>query len=166
MLDAGGDMLDAGSDRPSTIPWPPVLLTGALLLALSFDYWIVPLPVPFAETLVARLAGFVLLAAGLGMIGWALHGFQRHATTVRPDRAASHLITSGAFAYSRNPIYLGEAAALLAAALICNRLSLAFIVPPFVLALTRLAIRREEAHLERRFGAQFAAYCDRVGRWF
>lgn len=159
-------MLDASIDRPSTIPWPPILLVGAILVALSFDYWIVPLPIPFAEMLFARLAGLLLLVAGLGLIGWAVHEFRLHATTIRPDRAASHLMTTGAFAYSRNPIYLGEAATLLGAALVTNRLSLAFIVPPFVFAVTRLAIWREEAHLDRQFGAQYAAYCDRVGRWF
>ena len=86
------------ADRPSAVPWPPLVLAAAIALALAWDHWVAPLPVPFAETTVMRLAGWLLLAFGLGLSGWAVVAFCRHATTIRPDRGSSALITAGPFA--------------------------------------------------------------------
>ena len=159
-------MTEPTEDRPSGFPWPPVLLAGGVALALGFDSWIVPVPVPFAETAAVQALGALLLGSGLCLVGWAVLSFRWHATTIRPDRAAKVLMTSGAFALSRNPIYLGEALALLGAGLLTNRLSVAIVAPAFLVAVTLLAVRREEAHLARRFGEAYEQYCERVGRWF
>ena len=152
-------------DRPSAVPWPPLLLAGLIGAALAFDRWVVPLPIPFAETALLRGAGGLLLAAGFGLMVWAMVAFRLHATTIRPDRGASNLITARPFAWSRNPIYLGETAALVGAALAFNRLTLAVAAVAFAAGVTRLAIRPEEAHLERRFGDAYRAYAARVRRW-
>lgn len=152
-------------DRPSAIPWPPVLLAGTIGSALAFDRWVVPVPVPFAELDLVRGVGWCALAVAVALTGWAIHGFRRHRTTIRPDQAASTLMTDGAFAFSRNPLYLAETLALAGAALAFNRLSLLLAATVFALAVDRLAIRAEEAHLERRFGDAYRAYCARVGRW-
>ena len=155
----------AGDDRPNRFPWPPVLLAGSIALALAFDRWVVPLPVPFAEMSLVKAGGWLILAQGLGLVAWAIYLFHQHATPIRPDRAARVLMTTGPFATTRNPIYLGEALCLLGAGLVFNRLSLMLVAPLFVLAVTRLAIRGEEAHLARRFGEAYARYCDQAGRW-
>ena len=155
----------SSDDRPSRFPWPPVLLAGSIALALAFDRWVVPLPVPFAEMSLVKAAGWLLLAQGLGLVAWAIVTFWQHATSIRPDRAASVLLTTGPFTYSRNPIYLGETLSVFGAGLAFNRLSLVLVMPLFVLAVTRLAIRGEEAHLARRFGEAYAHYCDQAGRW-
>ena len=159
-------MNDPTEDRPNRFPWPPVLLAGGIAAALGFDRWVVPLPIPFAETGAAQALGALLLGSGLSLISWAVLAFRWHATTIRPDRAAKVLMTTGAFALSRNPIYLGEALSLLGAGLLLNRMSLAFAAPVFLVAVTLLAVRGEEAHLARRFGDAYEQYCQRVGRWF
>ena len=155
----------ATDDRPNRFPWPPLLLTGATGLALAFDHWVLPFPVPFAETAAAKVLGLLLLGSGLGLVAWAVLAFRRHATSIRPDRAAKVLMTSGPFALSRNPIYLGEAAALLGAGLSFDRLSLVLAAAVFLVSVTILAVRGEEAHLARRFGDTYEQYCQRAGRW-
>jgi protein-S-isoprenylcysteine O-methyltransferase Ste14 len=162
-LQSGGP--DPSADRSSAFPWPPLLLVAAVLAALSLDWLLLRLPVPFAETETVHFAGMLLLIAGIALVIWAMLAFRRHATSIRPDRASNALIATGPFAFSRNPIYLGEAIGMVGAALAFNRLWLLLAVPVFVLLVTRLAIEREEAYLERRFGASYSDYKARVRRW-
>ena len=158
-------MQDLETDRPSRFPWPPVLLAGAIGAALALEWLVLPLPVPFAETGVVHAAGMLLLMAGIGLAIWASIQFPRHRTSIRPDRGSDALVLAGPFAFSRNPIYLGEAMALVGAGLAFNRLWLVAVVPGFMALVTVLAIRREEAYLERRFGAAYGDYEARVRRW-
>lgn len=156
----------SSDDRPGAFPWPPVLLLLTIVLALSTDTLLVPLPVPFAETVPVQVVGWAMLIGGIGLTSWAATAFRNHNTSIRPDRGADDLIETGPYAWSRNPIYLGEAVALVGAALVFNRLTLGLAAPLFVLAVWRLSILPEEAYLERRFGDRYRAYCDRVDRWF
>lgn len=152
-------------DRPSPFPWPPVLLALAIALALAFDWLIVPLPMPFAETAFAQVIGWMLLLGGIAVGVWAALAFREHNTSIRPDRGADALIETGPFAWSRNPIYLGEVVALAGAALAFNRLTFLIAAPLFAFAVDRLAIRREEAYLARRFGEAYERYTERTRRW-
>lgn len=79
--------------------------------------------------------------------------------------AATSLVVRGIYRYSRNPMYLGLLVVLLALALYLAKLS-AFAMPPvFVLYLTALQIKPEEAALRERFGPEFDDYTARVRRW-
>jgi protein-S-isoprenylcysteine O-methyltransferase Ste14 len=155
-------MTDA--DRPSTLPWPPILFVGAIVLALALD-WVLPLPVPFAELTVIDWLGRVMIAGSIGLLIWGALAFCEHRTTIRPDQAASALITSGPFAFSRNPLYLAEAVLLAGVALAFNKLAFLLAVPLFMCAVTRLAILGEERHLEAKFGSAYRDYCAEVRRW-
>jgi len=158
-------MSNAPEDRPSTIPWPPILLAGAIVSALAVDRWVLPLPVPLAEHGLVRAAGMAVLAGAIAFSVWAGVAFRRHDTTIRPDRASTTLIQSGPFAATRNPIYLSEVVGLAAAGIVFNKLAFVLVAPLFMALVDRLAIRREEAFLRARFGAAYAHYCERVGRW-
>jgi protein-S-isoprenylcysteine O-methyltransferase Ste14 len=153
------------TDRPSPFPWPPVLLVSAIVVAMVANRWIWPLVTPLSGWSGATLSGWVLLAAGAGLSIWAAVQFFRFRTSIRPDRGADALLMTGPFAVSRNPIYLGEVIGLVGAGLAFDNLWLILVVPAFAFAVTRLAILREEAYLQRRFGPAFADYCGRVRRW-
>ncbi|MGE0766759.1 MAG: isoprenylcysteine carboxylmethyltransferase family protein [Hyphomicrobiaceae bacterium] len=152
-------------DRPSAIPWPPALFAASVLMALALDWWLLRLPFPFAETGPVHYAGMLLLLGAIVLAVWAMLEFRRHATSIRPDRGSTALMATGPFAFSRNPIYLAEAIGLAGAGISFNRLWLVVAAPIFLYAVTRFAIEREEAYLERRFGAAYADYKARVRRW-
>ena len=150
------------TERPNRIPWPPILFAGAALVALGLE-WVVP--TSHGGHAIVRAIGAVLVAGGLSLDVWTALTFRRHATTIMPHRGADRLATDGPFRFSRNPIYLGNT-------LMVIGLGLAFdwlwaIPAAFVAALAvgRLAIAREERHLEARFGAAWRAYARRVRRW-
>jgi protein-S-isoprenylcysteine O-methyltransferase Ste14 len=98
-------------------------------------------------------------------MAWAFIAFARAKANIRPDRAATHLIDSGPFAISRNPIYLSEAMLLVGLGLWQGSLWHVIALTLFLPAVSHLAVRREEAHMEARFGEEWRAYAGRVRRW-
>lgn len=158
-------MAHSTADRPSAFPWPPVLFAAAIALALGLEYVLIRVPVPLAETRAVHFLGMTLLLAGIVLVLWAALQFRSHQTSIRPDRGSNALVAAGPFAFSRNPMYLGEVIALVGAGLGFNRLWLVLVAPIFAFAVTRLGIEREEAYLERRFGSAYLDYKARVRRW-
>ena len=88
-------------------------------------------------------------------------------TTVNPLRPekASSLVTSGIFRLTRNPMYLGLALIVAAAAAWYGNLLGGFVVPMFVLYINRFQIVPEERALAAKFGTAFDAYRSRTRRW-
>jgi len=157
-------MSSDNSDPGPGVRMPPPLLYIVFLvigIALSAVYPIHLLPRP-----IAWIAGAVILAAGiaLGPV-WGIRTMQRAKTTVRPDRAATTLLTDGPFRYSRNPLYVSLTLMYAGIAIIANSLwALILIIPP-VAVISLFVIPREEAHLERTFGEAYERYRARVRRW-
>jgi protein-S-isoprenylcysteine O-methyltransferase Ste14 len=118
--------------------------------------------------LAVRVAlGAALFVAGLLIAGRAARTMSRAKTTLNPVKpeTASALVTTGIFARSRNPMYLGMASWLLGwAAWLATPAGLLGPVL-FVLWMNRLQIAPEEQALARIFGAEFEDYKARVRRW-
>ena len=108
-------------------------------------------------------AGFALI--GTGLFGGAIRAMARAKTTVIPHRIPQALVTSGVFRLSRNPIYLGDAAFLLAAILWWDVPQALPLVPAFMILIRNRFIRQEEARLRAGFGAAFDDWATRVRRW-
>ncbi len=141
---------------------PPLLYVVPFLLAwLSTRWWTLPLHLG----IVGRLLGLVVLAAGLGLMTWAFLTFRQHGTTVLPWGRVSKLADDGPYAFTRNPIYLGDVLAYLGGALLIDS-TLALLATPVIMAATyRLAIRHEESYLGETFGDDYLEYRRAVRRW-
>lgn len=155
-------MLDGDGDRANRLPWPPIIY----VVAAASAYALSRLGVPFPAMLIGyETAGWVLAALGI-VIGLAgMVAFKSVGTAVDPTGRASVLVTGGIYEFTRNPMYLGAVLAFAGFALAIRSGGLLVLLPLIALALDRLAIRPEEAYLERRFGASYAAYRTRVRRW-
>jgi protein-S-isoprenylcysteine O-methyltransferase Ste14 len=96
---------------------------------------------------------------------WASFTFTRAKTTILPHRGSQALVTHGPFAYSRNPIYVGNLMILVGVGLLAGSLWHVVLAPALAFAIGHFAIRREEAHLAARFPHEWAEYTARVRRW-
>ncbi|MBI4900981.1 MAG: isoprenylcysteine carboxylmethyltransferase family protein, partial [Actinobacteria bacterium] len=112
-----------------------------------------------------------LLAAGLGLGALVLYGavgsqFRAVRTTIDPrvPHETTSLVTSGVFAYSRNPIYVADALILAAYGAWLGR-PVALLGIPALAAALHPQIRAEERALEERFGSEYESYLARVPRW-
>ena len=121
---------------------PPVLFTGA-----------------FA-------AGGLLVVVALGLDLWAMVEMRRRRANILPHRAATALVMTVPFAWSRNPIYLANGLLLLGLGGLFDNAWFFVAAPVAAFATDRLAILREERHLAALFGAAWSAYVISVSRWF
>jgi protein-S-isoprenylcysteine O-methyltransferase Ste14 len=78
---------------------------------------------------------------------------------------ANHLVTTGIFSRSRNPIYLGDALVLAGLALRWEAPIALVLVPLFMGTITQRFIVPEENRLRVKFRADFARYCQKTRRW-
>ena len=86
-------------------------------------------------------------------------------TTIDPSEHSSKVVTSGLYAYSRNPIYLGWFLLIAGVGFRNASLLVLVIAVTMVLLLYQAVIVEEEAYLEKRFGDEYLRYKKSVRRW-
>jgi protein-S-isoprenylcysteine O-methyltransferase Ste14 len=136
------------------IPEPHLAGLGAGILLQVVRPWRLPWP-----AWVGQGSGWPLLLAGLWLGAWAV----RAAAAVdleRPDR----LVDGGPYAHSRNPMYVAWTLGYVGIALVAGT-AWPLLLLPVVLAVTHLAVRREERSLGRRFGDAYRRYRASVRRY-
>ena len=151
-------------ERPNRVPWPPILLVLAIAIGFTLDA-LLPFRPDILDGSVASALGAALIVAALGLDVWVSITFRRARTTILPHRGSDALVTDGPFKFSRNPIYVGNVLILVGVGLLGGTLWHVLLVPLLVLAVTQLAIVREEAHLARRFPDAWASYSKQARRW-
>ncbi|MEL6202502.1 MAG: isoprenylcysteine carboxylmethyltransferase family protein [Pseudomonadota bacterium] len=150
------------AERPNRLPWPPMIL----VLALVFGYTLEALlPAGFSFPDQSRLIGWYVIAFALLIDAAAMFTLWRGKTTILPNQKSEHLVLSGIFRLSRNPIYVANVLLIIGFALRWSNAWLLVLAPLAGLATQELAIKREEAHLTARFGEEYLNYKSRVRRW-
>ena len=84
---------------------------------------------------------------------------------MKPD-AASSLVVSGIYRYTRNPMYAGFLLILLGLAAFLSNVLVLVVLPAFVLYMNRFQIFPEERVLAALFADDYTEYLARVRRWF
>ena len=145
------------------IPPPFLFLITAILMGVASEYT----PRAAFDPNVRVPVAFVLVAAGLACGAFALLRFRKADTTPDPIKidAASHLVTDGIYAYSRNPMYLGLTIMLIGWAVFLAAPYTGIGAAAFVMYLTQYQIVPEERMLTRKFGGSYRAYQAKVRRW-
>jgi protein-S-isoprenylcysteine O-methyltransferase Ste14 len=141
------------------LSFPPVI-TLACLAGQIILYLMLPLQVNLS-----LLLGLMLLIASIGLIVMSFKELQNHETTYIPDGEPEQLVTSGPFAYSRNPIYLGMFGLLLATAFLMQSMSALLIPALFISIIQNTWIPHEEKKLEEKFAEDWSAYTEQTKRW-
>lgn len=119
-----------------------------------------------SELRVALAVVAAIIAAAVALT--ALATFRRHQTTMNPlnpDNTTA-LVTTGIYAYTRNPMYLSMLVALLGWGFFLGQLSVAVGLVFYVAAITRLQIAPEERILRCKFGDSYSSYLNSSHRWF
>lgn len=142
-------------------PPPPLLAFAAGLAQQALAKGVQP-PSPARALVATALAG-----ASVGLAGASAREFRRQGTTFEPfdPSRAAVLVTTGANAVSRNPMYVGMAGLLVANAIRRGSWTALLPVAVFTVVIDRLQIAAEEPALLANFGADYAAYRASVPRW-
>ncbi len=140
---------------PATV----VLLVGPWLATLGPSGLADSLPLP------VRAAGLALVAGGVAVAVWGVHSFATAGQAPSPVGTPDRLVTDGALAYSRNPIYLGTVAGVVGEAIAVGSLVVAAYAAALWLTYHLLVVYREEPALAATFGEAYEDYRASVPRW-
>ena len=141
---------------------PPAYLLASIVAMVVLRFL---LPGWRIVTLPWSLLGLVPAALGLVLSIVADQAFKRHGTTVKPFEESTALVTSGTYAISRHPMYLGFALLLLGLAICLGTLTPLLVVPLFVALMEVIFIRVEEQMMDATFGPAWRDYKKKVRRW-
>jgi protein-S-isoprenylcysteine O-methyltransferase Ste14 len=144
---------------------PPFALFYFYLVVAHAFHFPSPTTQEFFQSGVVAWVGVLFCLAGAGLLLWSLvsfgQSFRVGIDTERPDS----LITSGVFAYSRNPIYAAFGLVLLGQFLVFPNWILLIYLGAATWLFNR-QILREEDFLKEHYGQEYADYCSRVRRYF
>jgi protein-S-isoprenylcysteine O-methyltransferase Ste14 len=115
--------------------------------------WMTVAPVP----VLLCLAGLFLFFVSLISFGKSVR------VGIDPDHP-DELVTTGIFAFSRNPIYVAFGFVLLGQFLVFPNWILLFHLVASIWLFHR-QVSREEEYLRNHYGQQYSEYCDRVRRY-
>ena len=142
-------------------PPPPLLALAAVGIQRSLSRGTPP------PTAARTLAASATAVVSLGLAAAAARQFRRQGTTVEPfdPSRSSALVTTGANAVTRNPMYVGMAGLLLANAMRLGSWTALLPLAAFTTVIDRIQIAAEEPALLVNFGAEYDAYRASVPRW-
>jgi protein-S-isoprenylcysteine O-methyltransferase Ste14 len=158
----------AGGDRfaPRNRVRPTFVFAAAFLGGLAADVWLaVPGPATIFGRSGTQIGATTLLCLGASITIACLDRFRRLRTGIMPHEPARAVVDRGAYAWSRNPMFLGFALIHSGLALLVDASIALAMLPVAMRATSALVIRHEEAYMLRRFGGEYERYRDRVHRW-
>lgn len=112
-----------------------------------------------------KMAGWGPIVVGSALCAAGAGHFAKRRTTILPRPGSRVLVTTGVFAFTRNPMYLGMAVILVGVCFIAGSATVWAVPPLFAWIIDRGLIRREEVMLAARFGDDYETYRQRVRRW-
>ncbi|MBI4120292.1 MAG: isoprenylcysteine carboxylmethyltransferase family protein [Parcubacteria group bacterium] len=155
--------LEVDGRKPVPAVRPPYLFGWALAAGLIIDL-LKPLPLFIAKWL-GIVLGLPLVVCGVSLLFWAVRTFAKSEISPRFKPVGS-IMTSGPFAFTRNPMYLSFTLIYLGIAFALNAFWPIFILLPVIAILHYGVILREEKYLKEKFGGEYQMYKTRVRRWF
>jgi protein-S-isoprenylcysteine O-methyltransferase Ste14 len=113
------------------------------------------------------LIGVILLAAGSILCGLCVALFAKAKGTPVPFNPPRGLVVTGPYAWMRNPMLTGAFACLFGVGFLLHSLSIVLVWTPLFVVANVVELKRvEEPELERRFGASYVEYRNRVPMFF
>jgi len=108
-----------------------------------------------------------LFLIALLLMGWSIQNFLKVKGTPVPFNPPPQLVTSGPYAYTRNPMLTGVFALLFAFGVLFGSVSLFFIFTPIFILLNFWELKAiEEPELVKRLGKEYVEYRKRTPMFF
>jgi len=153
---AAQDVANLGLVRPPLV-YLISLAAGAVIQIVT--------PLPFLPRTLAVPLGAPLVVLAIALFAYSVAKFREAGTPVPARKPTTVIVRTGPYRFSRNPIYLAFSLLQLGIAIWANSLWLLATLVGAVALIRWVVIPREEAYLERRFGAQYSDYKASVRRW-
>jgi len=145
------------------VAWVPEIIASAL--QTGWRVFPGPLQWQVVDSAPLKLAGAALIVAGIAVFVLALISFGTSWRVGIDEKAPGGLVTTGVFAFTRNPIFVCLDLYAFGAFLMNG--ALGFLIFAMLLAAgVHYQILQEEAFLRRAYGSAYQIYCERAARYF
>ena len=141
---------------------PPFIAAGNIVL-----FYLSTLLIPSFEFTGQNILGILIGLEGMVIILVSIRLFRKYQTTINPFKAheTTRLITSGIYSFTRNPMYLGLSSIQVAFGIYLGAYVSIFLIPCFVVYITKKQIIYEEEILANEFRDEYLNYLKSVRRW-
>lgn len=157
-------MDDLTDKKGPAVKFPPPLIFVALWLMGYLLQQVIP--VRFGVGQWGQIIGPSLILISLASLLALLVSYWRNKTAIEPWKPTRHIITTGLYAWSRNPIYTSLCLLTIGVGVFFNSLWILLSFIPAAVLVYYTAIKKEEAYLEKKFAADYLRYKAKVRRWF
>jgi protein-S-isoprenylcysteine O-methyltransferase Ste14 len=149
-------------DNAGVPVFPPALVGGSLLLGFALQRVAPQRAFPRG---VACVLGAGLTASAIAVAFAGIRELRKADTPIDVREPTRTVVTTGIYAYTRNPLYLALLLMELGIGSLRNSRWHWLLALPTAALLQRLVIAPEEAYLERKFDGTYIDYKSRVRRW-
>ncbi len=143
---------------------PPLVYIVSIVLGVmlqKYVYSIQMVRIFHIQTIFAILA----IAMGVILLIFSLRLFKLSGQRPEPWTSTPEIIARSVYRISRNPMYLGMSLLQMGIAAAVVNLWMLVLVIPSMVSIYWIAIRHEEAYLEKKFGHSYLQYKNSVRRW-
>jgi protein-S-isoprenylcysteine O-methyltransferase Ste14 len=155
--------------RMLTTPVAALIFFGLIVLFVFASFWVDKWLtfLHFGSSWWSLALSIIFIVLGWFIMFWPVIAFFQTRGTPVPFNPPPKLITTGLYAYVRNPMLLGLFTFLLGLGVLFGSLSLIFIFTPLFIALNVFYVKAiEEKELEKKFGEEYIEYKKRVPMFF
>ncbi len=149
--------------KGAAVKFPPPLIFLILLLAAYGvqQFW----PISIGSSSGIKYLGLGIVMFGIGIVILVGRSFKSAKTNIEPWKPTTNIISTGIFAYSRNPIYAAFCLVPIGIGVFLNSFWILISFIPSAVLVYTIAIRKEEVYLEKKFGEEYKHYKNKVRRW-
>lgn len=158
-------MTTTTKDHPGIYIPPPFIYVAVFLVALFIQLKAPIINTIFNTTAIKIIGALFIIFAVSFFLFRSLQRFIKSKNTVVTILPANSLQTSGIYAITRNPMYIGLALVYLGVACFIGNWWNIILFPFLLLIVQEYIIKREEKYLLRRFGQDYVEYKKQVRRW-
>ncbi|MGC4129016.1 MAG: isoprenylcysteine carboxylmethyltransferase family protein [Bergeyella sp.] len=153
-----------GKDKKDFFILPFALFYFYLIIANAFGLPTIKGQELFRSQSVSWI-GVLVCSVAVGFFLWSMISFRKSFRVGLVENTEQGLITTGAFAISRNPVYVSFAMMLIGQFLIFPSWILLIYI---IIGILRFHIQvlKEEKFLTEQYGEEFKQYCKKTGRYF
>ena len=142
--------------------YPPHYLLLSILSIVGIDSL---LRVPIVSSAIALVGGLLFLLSGIVLAASAARLFSKAKTGIVPFSESTKLVVSGAYRFTRNPMYLGMFFCLIGVTLLVNNVLGLLVLLLFFFIIRQKFVLKEEVQMQETFGDDYAQFKARIRRW-
>ena len=142
--------------------YPPHYLLLSILSIVGIDSL---LQVPIVSSAIALVGGLLFLLSGIVLAASAARLFSKAKTGIVPFSESTKLVVSGAYRFTRNPMYLGMFFCLIGVTLPVNNVLGLLVLLLFFFIIRQKFVLKEEVQMQETFGDDYAQFKARIRRW-